>query len=103
MGILKPSHLTTPSTSDTRPLQNAWNRYTVKKLRNISGVASTRIRRNWDASSTVSSSGMKRCENALRSYQRQSGLTADGICGCNTWKKITAASVGIGRTKTVID
>ena len=42
-------------------------------------------------------------ENALRSYQRQSGLTADGICGCNTWKKITAASVGIGRTKTVID
>ena len=42
-------------------------------------------------------------ENALKAYQRQSGLTADGICGCNTWKKITAASVGIGRTKTVID
>lgn len=42
-------------------------------------------------------------ENALKAYQRQSGLTADGICGCDTWKKITAASVGIGRTKTVID
>lgn len=42
-------------------------------------------------------------ENALKAYQRAVGLTADGICGCNTWKKITAAVVGIGRTKTVID
>ena len=42
-------------------------------------------------------------ESALRAYQRRVGLTADGICGCNTWKKITAAVVGIGRTKTVID
>ena len=31
------------------------------------------------------------------------GLTADGICGCNTWKKLTGAVVGIGRTQTVID
>ena len=30
-------------------------------------------------------------------------LTADGICGCNTWKKLTSAVVGIGHTKTVID
>ena len=42
-------------------------------------------------------------ESALRAYQRRVGLTADGICGCNTWKKITAAVVGIGRTKPVID
>ncbi len=42
-------------------------------------------------------------ETALRAYQRRVGLTADGICGCNTWKKITAASVSIGRTQTVID
>lgn len=42
-------------------------------------------------------------ENALKGYQRRVGLTADGICGCNSWKKITAAVVGIGRTKTVID
>ena len=42
-------------------------------------------------------------ESALRAYQRRVGREADGICGCNTWKKITAAVVGIGRTKTVID
>ena len=35
--------------------------------------------------------------------QHSESLTADGICGCNTWKKLTAASVGIGRTRTVID
>lgn len=40
---------------------------------------------------------------ALQAAQRRFGLTADGICGCNSWKKITAAVVGIGRTKTVID
>lgn len=42
-------------------------------------------------------------ESALRAYQRRVGLTADGICGCNSWKKITAAAVGIGRTGTVIN
>ncbi|MFQ9678999.1 MAG: peptidoglycan-binding domain-containing protein [Ruthenibacterium lactatiformans] len=42
-------------------------------------------------------------ENAVRAFQRAVSLTADGICGCNTWKKLTAASVGIGRTRTVID
>ena len=41
--------------------------------------------------------------NAVKAFQRNVGLTADGICGCNTWKKLTAAVVGIGRTKTVID
>lgn len=41
--------------------------------------------------------------NAVKGFQRSVGLTADGICGCNTWKKLTAAVVGIGRTKTVID
>ena len=40
---------------------------------------------------------------ALRAAQRSFGLTADGVCGCNTWKKLTSAVVGIGRTKTVID
>ena len=42
-------------------------------------------------------------ENAVRAFQRAVSLTADGICGCNTWKKLTSAVVGIGRTKTVID
>ncbi len=42
-------------------------------------------------------------ENALRAYQRRVGLVSDGICGCNTWKKLTASVVSIGRTKTVID
>ena len=41
-------------------------------------------------------------ENALKGFQRAVGLTADGICGCQSWKT-TAAVVGIGRTRTVID
>ena len=40
---------------------------------------------------------------ALRAAQRSFSLTADGVCGCNTWKKLTSAVVGLGRTKTVID
>ena len=40
---------------------------------------------------------------ALRAAQRSFSLTADGVCGCNTWKKLTSAVVGIGRTKTMID
>ena len=42
-------------------------------------------------------------ETALKAFQRSVGLTADGICGCNSWKKLTSAVVGIGRTRTVID
>lgn len=42
-------------------------------------------------------------ETALKSFQRAVGLTADGICGCNSWKKLSSAVVGIGRTSTVID
>ena len=44
-----------------------------------------------------------RTENALKAYQKRVGLTNDGVCGCNTWKKLSAAVVGIGRTKTVLD
>ena len=44
-----------------------------------------------------------RTENALKAYQKRVGLTNDGVCGCNTWKKLSAAVVGIGRTKTVQD
>ncbi len=40
---------------------------------------------------------------AVKYFQRKNGLTADGICGCNTWKKLASAVVGIGRTSTVID
>ncbi len=40
---------------------------------------------------------------ALIAYQRNNGLSADGICGCATWRKIVAMVVGIGRTPTVID
>ena len=42
-------------------------------------------------------------ESALKAFQRRVGLAADGICGCNSWKKLTAAVLGIGRTRTVID
>ena len=42
-------------------------------------------------------------EAALKRYQRAKGLTADGVCGCNTWTKIATQANGIGRTSTVID
>ena len=42
-------------------------------------------------------------EEALRGYQRHTSLSVDGVCGCNTWKKITTAVIGVGRTKTTID
>ena len=42
-------------------------------------------------------------ESALKACQRRFGLRADGVCGCATWKKIAGATVGIGRTATVID
>ncbi len=45
----------------------------------------------------------KNTYDALRAAQRSFSLTADGVCGCNTWKKLTSAVVGIGRTKTVIN
>ncbi|MDE6475551.1 MAG: peptidoglycan-binding protein [Erysipelotrichaceae bacterium] len=41
--------------------------------------------------------------NALIAYQRNNGLSADGICGCASWTRITSEVVGIGRTPTVID
>ena len=42
-------------------------------------------------------------ESALKACQRRFSLTADGVCGCASWKKIAEATVGIGKTTTVID
>ena len=42
-------------------------------------------------------------ERAVRAFQSNVSLAVDGIVGCNTWKKLTAASVGHGRASTVID
>ena len=44
-----------------------------------------------------------RTEEALRGYQRRTSLRVDGVCGCNSWKKISTAVLGVGRTKTTID
>ena len=41
--------------------------------------------------------------NAVLSYQRSAGLTADGIIGCNTWRSLQQAIVGNGKTSTTID
>lgn len=41
--------------------------------------------------------------NALIAYQRNNGLSADGVAGCATWTRIVNEVVGIGRTPTVID
>ena len=44
-----------------------------------------------------------RTEEALRGYQRRTSLAVDGVCGCSSWKKISTAVLGIGRTRTTID
>ena len=44
-----------------------------------------------------------RTEEALKGYQWRTSLRADGVCGCNSWKKISTAVLGVGRTKTTID
>ncbi len=38
--------------------------------------------------------------DAVKSFQRQYGLTADGIVGCNTWRKLTSLVNGAGRSTT---
>ena len=42
-------------------------------------------------------------ENAVRNYQRKVGLTVDGIVGCNTWRGLQEAVIGIGQTSTTIN
>ncbi len=41
-------------------------------------------------------------ENAVRSYQRRKGLSADGILGPNSWRALMADVVGKGPTDTTI-
>ena len=36
-------------------------------------------------------------------YQSRNWLTVDGVCGCNSWAKISSAVLGVGRTATTID
>ena len=42
-------------------------------------------------------------ENAVRAYQTQVGLSVDGIVGCNTWRALQNAVIGIGPTNTTIN
>ena len=42
-------------------------------------------------------------KNALLGFQRRNWLLADGICGYNTWTKMTTAVLGVGRTASTID
>ena len=44
-----------------------------------------------------------RTEEALKGFQRRTSLRVDGVCGCSSWKKISTAVIGVGRTKTTID
>ena len=41
--------------------------------------------------------------SALRAFQANNSLDADGIAGCATWQSLTRQAVGIGRTATVVD
>ncbi len=40
---------------------------------------------------------------ALTNWQADANLAVDGVCGCNSWRRLTAMTVGIGRTASVID
>lgn len=44
-----------------------------------------------------------RTQEAVRQYQQKVGLTADGIIGCNTWRALQEAVVGLGSTTTTIN
>ena len=45
----------------------------------------------------------ERSEEALLRFQSSQGLVNDGICGCETWRRLTALAKGIGLTDTVIE
>ncbi len=38
-------------------------------------------------------------KNAVINFQRYYGLTADGIVGCSTWRKLTSIANGMGRSR----
>ena len=42
-------------------------------------------------------------QNAVISYQRSKGLSADGIVGCNTWRALQEDVAGTGPTNTTIN
>ena len=63
----------------------------------------TKLKRWGYYSGTVDGVYGAKTVEAVKYFQRQNGLTADGICGCRTWKKLTGEVVGIGRTSTVIN
>ena len=44
-----------------------------------------------------------RTQEAVREYQRQVGLSVDGIVGCNTWRALQNAVIGSGPTSTTIN
>ena len=72
IGILSTSQRETPRKKALSPLPKAWKRKTVKKLMNMSGVASTLMRRKSVPSSTVPASVMK----ALMMYGADSSYIA---------------------------
>ncbi len=41
--------------------------------------------------------------SAVVKFQSETGLSVDGIVGCQTWRMLTNEVVGIGKTPTVID
>lgn len=44
-----------------------------------------------------------RSEEALLRFQNSQNLVNDGICGCQTWRRLSALAKGIGFTDTIIN
>ena len=42
-------------------------------------------------------------QQAVRKYQQGAGLVSDGIIGCNTWRALQEAVIGMGKTSTTIN
>ena len=42
-------------------------------------------------------------DTAVKSFQQSTGLTVDGIVGCNTWRALQEAVIGTGATNTTIN
>ncbi len=41
--------------------------------------------------------------NAVMNFQRNNGISPDGVVGCGTWTALQDSAIGIGRSATTVD